>query len=93
MLVRTFPKLLGSTKEATNNYLKYGSRSNGVGGASAVRSGLGKGQNAKDPHTITYTKTFAVQHGDSDEASLVHMDELGSRGGKPKSSNVSEISL
>jgi hypothetical protein len=91
ILVRMFPKILGSTKEATHNYAKYGSRS-GMGGASAVRSGLGK-SGSKDPHTITYTKTFAVQHGDSDETSLVQMDEFGPKSTKPRSSNVSEVSL
>jgi hypothetical protein len=93
MLVRMFPKMLGSTKEATNNYVKYGSRSHGIGGASAVRSGLGKSQHSKDQQTITYTKSFTVQHGDSDEASLVQMDEFGPNGGKVKSSNVSEVSI
>jgi hypothetical protein len=91
ILVRMFPKMLGSTKETTQNYAKYSSRS-GVGGASTVRNGLGKNA-SKDPHTITYTKTFAVQHGDNDETSLVQMDDFGTKMSKPRSSNVSEVSL
>lgn len=93
ILVRMFPRMLGSTKEATP-YGKYASRSHGLGGGSAVRSGLGKGQSSsKDPHTITYTKTYTVQHADSDEASLVHMDQLGHKPGRSRSSNRSEVSF
>jgi hypothetical protein len=96
ILVRMFPTILGSTKQTTQNYAKYGSRSGigGGGGSSAVRSGFGKnGGSSKDPHTITYTKTFAVQHGDSDETQLVQMDDFGAKSAKPRSSNVSEVSL
>jgi len=97
ILVHMFPKILGSTKGTSQPeyYNKYGSRSQGMGGgASAVRSGMGRKQNSStDPHTITYTKSFAVQHGDSDETSLVQMDEFGTKTGKVRSSNTSEVSL
>jgi hypothetical protein len=94
IFVRMFPKILGTTKDDTRNYAKYGSRSHNLGGTSAVRSGLSRNQNSTtDPHTITYTKTFAVQHGDSDETSLVQMDEFGTKNSKPRSSNTSEVSL
>jgi hypothetical protein len=94
IFVRMFPKILGTTKDNTKNYENYGSRSHTLGGTSAIRSGLNKNQGSStDPHTIVYTKTFAVQHGDSDETSLVQMDEFGPKSSKPRSSNTSEVSL
>ncbi|KAF2831740.1 hypothetical protein CC86DRAFT_282469 [Ophiobolus disseminans] len=95
ILVRLFPKILGSTQGTSQPmYNKYGSRSQGMGGASAVRSGIGKKQSSiPDPHAITYTKSFAVQHGESDETSLVHLDEFGPKTSKVRSSNTSEVSL
>jgi hypothetical protein len=99
ILVRMFPSILGGSQTDTKNYAKYGSSfggSRGMGGASAVRSGFGKSENlSKDPHAITYTKSFAVQHGESDETSLVRLDEFGRKAtAKPRSSNsTSEISL
>ena len=88
ILVRMFPKVLGTTKGASQGH--YGSRSRELEGASVVS---GKKQNSHpDPHTITYTKSFAVQHGESDETSLVQLADFGakpSRGG----SDGSEISL
>ncbi|KAL5116293.1 hypothetical protein ACEQ8H_005851 [Pleosporales sp. CAS-2024a] len=74
ILVRIFPKILGDTRNTGNKYARYGSRS-GLGGGSALRSGLGG--KSKDPHPITYTKSFAVRQGESDETSLVQMDEFG----------------
>jgi hypothetical protein len=98
VLVRMFPKILGGTQVDTKAYAKYGSSrggSRGLGGNSAVRSGFGKSQHSsKDPHAITYTKSFTVQHGDSDEASLVPLDEFGPKRAKPRTINsTSEISL
>jgi hypothetical protein len=93
ILVRMFPKIMGSTRESNQNYAKYGSHSRGMGASGAVRSGLGKNSMpSKDPHAITYSKSFAIQHGESDETSLVQMDEFG-KTGKPRSSNTSEVSL
>ena len=65
------------------------------GGAGAVRSGLGRKKkgSTNDPHAITYTKTFAVQHSESDETSLVPMYDIGERATKVRSSNTSEVSL
>ncbi|KAH7084076.1 hypothetical protein FB567DRAFT_472398, partial [Paraphoma chrysanthemicola] len=73
ILVRIFPKILGSTR-GTSAYPKYGRGSQGIGGsAGAIKSGSSRKQNGStnDPHAITYTKTFAVQHSESDEQSLV----------------------
>jgi hypothetical protein len=94
IFVRMFPKILGTTKDNTREYGKYGSRSHNLGGTSAVRSGLGRSANTDtDPHAITYTKTFEVQHGDNDETSLVQMDELRPKTSKGRSSTTSTLSL
>jgi hypothetical protein len=94
IFVRMFPKILGTTKENTREYGKYGSRSYNLGGTSAVRSGLGKNPTVTtDPHAITYTKTFEVQHGDSDETSLVQMNEFETKSSKARSVNTSIVSL
>jgi hypothetical protein len=95
ILVRMFPKVLGTSKGASESqYGKYGSQSRGLGGASVVKSGAGKKQNGHpDPHTITYTKSFAVQHGDSDETSLVQMADFGVKPSRGGSDTRSEVSL
>jgi hypothetical protein len=99
ILVRMFPNILGgTTQNNSKNFAKYGSSfggSRGFGGNSAVKSGFGKNQNSsKDPHAITYTKSFAVQHGETDEVSLVQLDEFGPKGAKARSNNsTSDVSL
>jgi hypothetical protein len=88
ILVRMFPKVLGTSTGVSHGH--YGSRSRELGGASVVSGKKSSGH--LDLHTITYTKSFAVQHGESDETSLVQMADFGakpSRGG----SAGSEISL
>jgi hypothetical protein len=83
---------MGTTKGTSQAYnAKYGysSRIHGMGtGASVVRQASRKGINE-----ITYTKTFEVQHGDNDEVELIHIDQSGTKGQKPKSDNSSEVSL
>ncbi|KAH7068441.1 hypothetical protein BKA63DRAFT_521757 [Paraphoma chrysanthemicola] len=97
ILVRMFPKILGSTRGTSERqYSNYGHHSHGTGsGVGAIKSGLGRKQEGgtKDPHAITYTKTFAVQHGESDETSLVPMYDIGEGVTKVRSSNTSEVSL
>ncbi|KAF2464991.1 uncharacterized protein BDR25DRAFT_91906 [Lindgomyces ingoldianus] len=84
ILVRLFPKALGSTRNATNQYYaKYGSHSRAVGHGTST---------ASQPGVITYTKTFEVQHGDHDETRLVQMDDLSPTPKEPRS-NSSEVSL
>ncbi|KAH8732661.1 hypothetical protein GQ44DRAFT_639142 [Phaeosphaeriaceae sp. PMI808] len=101
ILVHMFPSILGSTRGTTQpNYADYGNRSQGMGaGASAIRNGLSRKQSKKqnsstaEPHSITYTKTFAVQHGENDETSLVQMDDFSGKASKAHSSNTSIVSL
>ncbi|CAO2656616.1 Nn.00g054190.m01.CDS01 [Neocucurbitaria sp. VM-36] len=96
MLVRCFPKVFGTTKGTSQAYQVYGSRSQGVKkGGSALASGMGRSAtaSARDPNTITYTKTFEVQHADNDETLLVQMDEFGPKKPKMQSSSTSISSL
>ena len=96
ILVRCFPKVFGTTKGTSQPYHAYGSRSQGMKrGGSALGSGMGRSANTsgRDPHTITYTKTFEVQHTDNDETSLVQMDEFGPKKPKVQSSSTSISSL
>ncbi|KAF1937174.1 hypothetical protein EJ02DRAFT_386148 [Clathrospora elynae] len=101
VLVRMFPSILGSSSRATKqHYYVYGSRSHGMKkGASALASGPGKSfqsSSRRNPHAITFTKTFEVRHAESDEQSLVQMemDQFGPNRSKHHSSNsTSAVSL
>lgn len=78
IFVRVFPNIFGTTQNTNQNqYAKYGSNGQGLGG-SAMKSGRhGSSKNPSALNTITYTKSFTIQRGDSDETSLVHLDEFG----------------
>lgn len=94
ILVGMFPKVFGTTKGTSGAYQAYGSRSQGMRNkGSVLASGFRKSIHAggKDPNTITYTKTFEVQHGENDETSLVQMNELGQK--KSKNSGSSSTSI
>lgn len=98
MLVRLSPKVFGTTKGTSQRrYYAYGSHTQGMksGGAGGTIGSTGRGANlsSRDPHTITYTKTFEVQTTENDETSLVQMDEFGPKKPKPQSSNTSISSL
>jgi hypothetical protein len=85
---RLFPKIFGTTKDRTLEYAKYKSSTSGVKG------GLASNQDSSwHPDSIIYTKTFAVEHGDNDETSLVKMAELTPKSLQARSSNTSDISL
>ena len=93
ILVRMFPKIMGTTKASSQAYHQkygYGNGSRGLGGTtgSKVEQMSGRGVNE-----ITYTKTFEIRHADNDEVELMHMDEFGKQSPKPKSSNSSVVSL
>ncbi|KAH5282339.1 hypothetical protein HBI71_004250 [Parastagonospora nodorum] len=91
MLVRLFPKALGSRRDATHVYSKEGNRS-GAGGPHIFKSGLDK-RSSRAPHAITYAQTYAVHRGDGDEISLVQMEDLESKAPKASSTHTSEISM
>jgi hypothetical protein len=96
IFVRMFPKLLGSTRATGQQYYgKYGTNSQGLGGGSAPRSGMGRRQisDMDGTNTISYTKTFAVQHTDSDETALVQMQDFNHNSSKLKCSSKSEVSV
>lgn len=98
ILVRFFPKVLGSTRNASNqHYAKYGSRSGPKGHNVMTSNGLASntGKEANDRNGITFTKTFEVEHGgkEADEINLVEMDDFSGKGSKVKSGNSSQVSL
>lgn len=97
ILVRLFPKVLGTTK-ATDRAAYYASGNQSYGmkkddvalGSKAGKSlGSKKGQNVD---AITYTTTYEVRHTDSDELSLVgaEMGRFGQQ--KPTQSSSTSIS-
>jgi hypothetical protein len=93
ILVRMFPKIMGTTKGSSQAYhakYGYGNGSRGLGGTAGSRAGQMSGRGINE---ITYTKTFEVQHADNDEVELMHMNEFGKQSPKPKSSNTSVVSL
>ncbi|KAK6063638.1 CFEM domain-containing protein [Seiridium cupressi] len=94
ILVRIFPSLGGTTR-AANQYYQSGSR---TGNKSKVRSRAGTG--GQMPSIVHYPeprkgivqqRTYTVQYDDSDEQSLVHMQDLDSKGTKSRS--TSEMSV
>lgn len=97
ILVKLFPTLMGTTKQPSQPYYAYGSQTDGRSyGASKRRSGMmGKSSQASSQpqHSITYTKTFEVQHTDNDETSLVQMDEFCKKGRPTTSGSTSVSSL
>ncbi|RMZ66941.1 cfem domain-containing [Pyrenophora seminiperda CCB06] len=97
ILVRMFPKMMGTTKATDKAYYAYGSQSRGLKkGESALGSASVPGTAiSTDPNSITYTKTFEVRRTDSDEHELVQMEmnEFGSKKANPQSSSTSISSL
>lgn len=101
ILVRMFPRVMGSTQhESTQYYAKYGTSRSGAlksgHNASVGRSFAGReeafvGKNG-NANAITYTTTFEVRHGD-DEEQLVQMDDLSGKGDKVHSSASSQASV
>lgn len=100
ILVRLFPKALGSTSYNTSNqyYAKYGTgrsaalKSGHNASASGTRMGHEDGFAGKSANAITYTTTFEVRHGE-DEEQLVQMDDLSAKGHRVRSSGSSEASV
>jgi hypothetical protein len=71
---RMFPKTLGTTYDDTRNFANCSSNgrgSRGMGSNRAIKSGLGENM-----HAIMYRQSFAVLHGESDETTLVELDEI-----------------
>lgn len=92
VLVRLFPRVLGTTRDNTNqHYAKYGSHT----GPSRRFGGGSKRLSSKinaDRSVITCTQTFEVRHADNDEVGLVEMDDLSGKE-KVKSSSSSQVSI
>lgn len=97
ILVRVFPRALGSTQNTSDRYYaKYGTNQSGAlkSGHQATASRVGKEEPhaGKNPHAITFTTTFEVRRGD-DEEQLVPLDDLSVKGQRRKSSGSSEASV
>jgi hypothetical protein len=96
LLVRLFPKLLGSTNQhsgaqyyANNKHSIHQSGGN-ISVGRPVKS-LNSSQYDSNGDRITYSTTYTVEYGEHDEAKLVPMNDLNIRGLKSKSSSrVSE---
>ncbi|KAE8830382.1 hypothetical protein HRS9139_07006 [Pyrenophora teres f. teres] len=97
ILVRMFPKIMGTTKATDRPYYAYGSQSQGLKkGGSALESMSAPGTAiSTNPNSITYTQTFEVQRTENDEQELVQMEMnyYGSRKPKCPSHNTSLSSL
>ncbi|KAI8940453.1 hypothetical protein NX059_004139 [Plenodomus lindquistii] len=100
ILVRLFPTLMGSTKQHSQPYYAYGSRTGGHDQrANKKRSGIpskmGESSQGSLQHqrSITYTKTFEIQHVENDETSLVQMNDFSKRVKQNASSSTSISSL
>lgn len=86
ILVRMFPKVFGTTQNSNQNqYFKYGSNIHGLGGSAIMKnSRLRKSKHGSTQNTFTYTKSLTIQRCDSDETSLVQLDEFEHRHNKSK---------
>ncbi|KAH7068527.1 hypothetical protein FB567DRAFT_573960 [Paraphoma chrysanthemicola] len=99
MLVQMFPRILGSRRGTTRQYGSgYDSRKTRMGGDASAMSNLSTKDIARpnNVHTISYSKTFDVQHqnADSDERALFEMQVYGDRRTpQTRNSSTSEISL
>jgi hypothetical protein len=97
MLVHVFPKMLGSTDRVTELYeIKYGNGTQSVLGAglSPPRITLGRSKSTTSgPIEIRCTTTYTVQHSQSDEASLVHLEEIESKRPHSRCESTDEISF
>lgn len=89
ILVRMFPKQMGTTQR---DYSDYANRPGGQGksktrtfGATATAD---RSHNRTESRGITLHRTYAVEYGDSDEAQLVHMQQLDKQSTKSAASYV-----
>lgn len=94
LLVRLFPKLLGTTQHSNNRYYVNQSHSHKGGNISVNRSGksLNSSQNDGNGVAINYSQTYTVQWGEHDETKLIQMGNLDAEAMK-SSSRVSQNEL
>jgi hypothetical protein len=95
ILVRIFPRIMGTTKNTTRSWGAYGDRSTYTKGGSAIASRATKDMDAGrfDSHAITYVKTFEVQRTASDEVELMQAEDFRKKSMPPKSSTSSVSSF
>ncbi|RFU28030.1 hypothetical protein B7463_g8306, partial [Scytalidium lignicola] len=94
LLVRLFPKILGTTQNSKSAYYGNNSRSYAGGNISVNRPGksLNSGKHDRDGGGIMYSQSYTVQWGEHDEVQLVQLSNLDTEATK-SSSRASEEEL
>jgi hypothetical protein len=93
LLVRLFPKLLGTTQRSNNGYYVNNSHSHIGGNISVNRPDKSLNSSQADGSDgITYSQTYIVQWGEHDGAKSMQMSDLDIEAMK-SSSRVSENEL
>ncbi|PMD36331.1 hypothetical protein L207DRAFT_602395 [Hyaloscypha variabilis F] len=94
LLIRFFPKLLGTSQHSNNRYHVNNSHSHVEGNISVIRTGkpLNSNQSGSSATGITYSQTYVVQWGEQDETKSIQMSDLD-RDVLNSSGRVSEIEL
>lgn len=88
ILVRLFPKLLGTSRRYYSNYASNNNKSKQSRGdnrpvGTSVISNVERSQHDRaESRGITCQKTYVVEYGDNDETELVHMRELDYKSSK-----------
>ena len=93
LLVRLFPKVLGSTQHATDKYYAHNVRGQGVAIASADPSNEPSTTGQHNKNGIMYSQSYSVQHGsgwESDETSLVQLSNLDAAHSKSREGQKSD---
>lgn len=93
LLVRLFPKILGTSQRY---YANYASNTNGQVKSHSRSRPLGTNATSQvdachqrtDSRGITCSRTYAVEYGDNDETQLVHMKDLDRASSRSAVSNV-----
>lgn len=90
ILVRMFPKQMGTTQRDYSDYANrpgQGKSKTRTFGATATAD-RDRSYNRTESRGITLHRTYAVEYGDSDEAQLVHMQQLDKQSTKSAASYV-----
>lgn len=91
LLVRLFPKLLGTSQHSDNRYYVNQSHTHRGGNISVNRPGKSVNSSQHDGSgvAINYSQTYTVQWGEHDETKLIQMGDLNA-GAMKSSTRVSE---
>ncbi|KAH8890587.1 hypothetical protein GQ53DRAFT_721375 [Thozetella sp. PMI_491] len=81
ILVRLFPKQLGSS-QYTNNYHQYASNPKSAGRSRSKTTGEDGSPSSSTNRTIVCQTTYTIEYGDSDGSNLVHLQTLNLKAGQ-----------